>query len=138
MSVQVDQRHWSPSVVTSSSQDAPGQGVVASDTNHLLRGVPELLGVQVALVHGHHDVEGVGNSITFKSFLQLCSKIYDRSTCVVDLHLVVGPVMVGRVVEGHQLRSLSDCLGSKPGSHPEGCGGIIWGAKEHTVSYKKI
>ena len=77
VSVQVDQRHWSPSVVTSSSQDAPGQGVVASDTNHLLGGVPELLGVQVALVHGHHDVEGVGNSITFKSFLQLYSKIFD-------------------------------------------------------------
>ena len=76
--------------------------------------VPKPLGVEVGLVHGSKDVEGVSSGIS-------CSHVTDEYvhlghvvTCVIDPHLGVILVKVGRVIEGHSLTDSSYSRGTEP------------------------
>ena len=117
MSVQVDQRHGATGEVPGSPEDAPGERVVTSDSNHSAGRIPKLFCVEVGLVHGRQDVERVPCGVP----------------SVVYLHVSVVLLEVWRVVEGESLGHLPHGGRPEPRPHPVGGGGVVRIAEEHAV-----
>lgn len=83
-------------------------------TYNSVGGVPKPLGVEVGLVHGSENVEGVTSGISCSHVIDKYAQLCHVVTCIIDPHLGVILVKVGRVIECHGLADSSYSCGTEP------------------------